>query len=223
MSISSTPSTPTPEDTIEPVDQFYVRVWEDPLVEGFGYDPRSTYVEQFWLGVLGPSTIWFLRHCCHELDRAPQGFVLDLADAAGALGIGHNGGRNSPLTRTMARACRFGAARPVRTGELEVRRRLPPLNRGQLSRLPDLVQRRHERFRQLEDSGDAAALTRRARRLALGLVECGDAVDDAERQLGQWRFHPSIAAEAVRWAWDRHRDAATAASQTAFSPESVRE
>ena len=30
-------------------------------------------------------------------------------------------------------------------------------------------------------------------------------VDDAELQLGRWRFHPSIAAEAVRWAWDRHQ------------------
>ena len=203
-------------------EQLYVRSWDDPVVDGLGHDPRSTYAEQFWLGVLGPSTIWFLRHCRHELDRAPHGFVLDLAEAAGALGLGHNGGRNSALARTIVRAARFGAARSIRPGELEVRRRLPPLSRSQLGRLPGAVQRRHQRFLELEQSREPGVMTRRARRLALGLVECGDGVDDAERQLAQWRFHPSVAADAVRWAWDRHREAHEMAAKspeiTEFAP-----
>jgi hypothetical protein len=186
------------------VEQVYVRNWDDPIADRLGHDPRSSYVEQFWLGILGPSTIWLLRHCRHELDRSPSGFVLDLGDTAGALGLGHKGGRNSPLARSMARACRFSAARPVGPGELEVRRRLPPLERGQLSRLPPLLQRRHQSFLDAESAGDHATLERQARRLALGLVQCGDGLDDAEIQLGQWRFHPSIAASAVRWAWDQH-------------------
>ena len=193
-----------PSSDDEPVDQAYITNWSDPIVDRIGHDPRSTYVEQFWLGVLGPSTIWFLRHCRNELDRSPTGFVLDLGDAAGALGLGHKGGRNSPLARSIVRACRFGAARAVGTGQLEVRQRLPPLNRAQLGRLPPLVQHRHQAFLDAEQQLDHDALRSRARRLALGLVECGDGVDDAELQLGQWRFHPSIAADAVRWAWDRH-------------------
>ena len=88
------------------------------------------------------------------------------------------------MARSIARACRFGAARPVGAGELEVRRRLPPLNRGQIGRLPPLLQRRHHAFVEALDAGDHAAIERRARRLALGLVECGDGVDDAELQLG---------------------------------------
>ncbi|MEQ8840673.1 MAG: hypothetical protein RIB98_06805 [Acidimicrobiales bacterium] len=186
------------------VEQVYIRSWDDPIIDRIGHDPRSSYVEQFWLGILGPSTIWFLRHCRHELDRSPHGFVLDLSDTAGALGLGHKGGRNSPLARSIARACRFGAAQPVSVGELEVRRRLPPLNRAQLGRLPPPLQRRHDTFQRDQESGDQATLERRARRLALGLVQCGDGVDDAELQLGQWRFHPAIAAAAVRWAWDHH-------------------
>ena len=186
------------------VEQVYIRSWDDPIVDRLGHDPRSTYTEQFWLGILGPSTIWLLRHCRHELDRSPNGFVLDLSDTAGALGLGHRGGRNSPLARSLARACRFGAARPVNPGELEVRRRLPPLDRGQLARLPPLLQRRHQAFLEAEEAGDRAAIERRARRLALGLVQCGDGIDDAELQLGQWRFHPAVAADAVRWAWDQH-------------------
>ncbi|MEZ5243809.1 MAG: hypothetical protein R2707_01835 [Acidimicrobiales bacterium] len=188
------------------VEQVYVRNWDDPIVDRLGHDPRSGYVEQFWLGILGPSTIWLLRHCRHELDRSPNGFVLDLGDAAGALGLGHNGGRNSPLARSIARACRFDAARAVGEGQLDVRRRLPPLNRGQLARLPPLLQRRHQAFLEAHDAGDHAAIERRARRLALGLVQCGDGLDDAELQLGQWRFHPAIAAAAVRWAWTQHHE-----------------
>ncbi|MEM7140365.1 MAG: hypothetical protein AAF548_04970 [Actinomycetota bacterium] len=209
MSSISSASTPAIDGE---VDQVYVQAWDDPLIDGLGHDPRSTYVEQFWLGILGPSTIWLLRHCVHELDRSPGGFVLDLAETAGALGLGHKGGRNSALARSMTRACRFGAARPRGVGELEIRRRLPPLNRGQLSRLPDVLQRRHDRFLDAETSMDPADLTRRARRLALGLVECGDALDAAERQLGQWRFHPSVAADAVRWAWECHHASQKAAS-----------
>ncbi|MFT5204144.1 MAG: hypothetical protein ACI9C1_003551 [Candidatus Aldehydirespiratoraceae bacterium] len=203
------PSSPTADPTTaltidQPVDQVYISTWDDPLVDAQGHDPRSSYVEQFWLGILGPSTIWLLRHCRHELDRSPAGFVLDLPDAAGALGLGHKGGRNSALARSLARACRFEVARPTGSGQLEVRRRLPALTRGQLGRLPPVIQRRHELHIERAEAGDHSALQRRARRLALGLIECGDAIDDAELQLGHWRFHPAIAAEAVRWAWDRH-------------------
>jgi hypothetical protein len=34
-----------------------VRPWIDPVVDEDGFDPRSRYVELFWLGVLGPTTI----------------------------------------------------------------------------------------------------------------------------------------------------------------------
>ncbi len=209
MSLSSTP-TPGPTSAAPAsggmLDQIYITSWADPVLDRIGHDPRSSYVEQFWLGVLGPSTIWLLRHCRHELDRAPNGFVLDLTETAGALGLGHKGGRNSPLARSIARACRFGAARAVSSGQLEVRLRLAPLNRNQLSRLPPRLQHRHQELLDAEEHPDHPSLQRRARRLALGLMECGDGVDDAELQLGQWRFHPSVAADAVRWAWSLQHD-----------------
>jgi len=31
-----------------------IRAWEDPVVDALGHDPRSEYVERFWLPVLGP-------------------------------------------------------------------------------------------------------------------------------------------------------------------------
>jgi hypothetical protein len=32
-----------------------VIAWEDPLLDSAGFDPRSRYVETFWLPILGPS------------------------------------------------------------------------------------------------------------------------------------------------------------------------
>ena len=47
----------TVTDTTDPTadtDLLHISIWEDPLVERLGHDPRSTYVEQYWLGILGP-------------------------------------------------------------------------------------------------------------------------------------------------------------------------
>ena len=97
-----------------PVDVVHVVPWVDPVIDALGFDPRSDYVELFWLGVVGPSTTWLMRRLVAGLDRAPEGFALDLAETAQAIGIGGNGGgaggRNSPFARTLVRACQFGLA-----------------------------------------------------------------------------------------------------------------
>lgn len=180
--------------------------WDDPLIDRLGHDPRSRYVERYWLGILGPSTTLFLRLCADALDQAGGTVHRDLKETAARLGIGHRGGRNSPLARSIQRACRFGAARMAGRNELELRNRLAPLNRAQVERLPTKLQAGHRD--PIEGAGQAAATRARARRLALGLIECGDAHDEAERQLDQWRIPGPVAADAVNWAWDRHRSAA---------------
>ena len=186
------------------VKQLYITAWTDPIVDRLGHDPRSHYVEKFWLGVLGPTTILLLRHCAQALEEAPDGFELNFRAVAGALGLGRRVGRASPLSRSLERACRFKAVRSLSPMALEVRRRLPPLSQGQISKLSALRQHEHALFLDGQLSLTNEAIRHRARRLALGLVECGDPIDNAEMQLGQWRFHPSIAADAVRWAWDQH-------------------
>ena len=40
--------------------------WVDPVIDSLGFDPRSTYVETFWLGILGPSTTLLLRRIAGE-------------------------------------------------------------------------------------------------------------------------------------------------------------
>ena len=120
-----------------------VRPWHDTVVDRVGHDPRSAYVETFWLGILGPTATWLLRHLASGLATSPEGFELDLAATAGALGIGWELGRSNPLNRALQRLAVFGMAQPHGT-TLAVRRRVPPLARRQLARLPEHLQLLHQ-------------------------------------------------------------------------------
>jgi hypothetical protein len=130
------------------VEELAVRVvhvmpWADPIVDQRGVDPRSSYVEHFWLGVLGPSATLLLRHLAERFDAEPEGFLLDLAAVAGALGLAARRGRNAPFPRAISRSIRFGMMRYLPPDTLAVRRRLGPLPRRLLLRLPDHVQAAH--------------------------------------------------------------------------------
>ena len=188
-----------------PADVMRVVPWVDPVIDALGFDPRSDYVELFWLGVIGPSTTWLMRRLAAGLDRSPEGFTLDLVDTARALGIGGHGGlssRNSPFARTLVRACQFGLAQPNGT-QLAVRRRLPPLNARQLERLPARLHALHATWPlPARETPDDAA--RRARHLALTLVQIGESTDAVQAQLGRWRFAPDLCRAAAQWAAREH-------------------
>ncbi len=203
-----------------------VRPWPDPVIDALGHDPRSPYVERFWLPILGPSTTWLLRLLATELDVNPAGFELDLAEAALVLGIGSRGGRHSPFMRALTRCCRFdlaelGGAAAAELGGADaaavgrsgataivVRRKLPPLNRRQLLRLPPSLQQTHREWQEATLAVPAAdQLRRRACGLALSLLELGEDHEEAARQLVRWKFHPVLARESAEWAWDRHQRA----------------
>ncbi|HYI61167.1 MAG TPA: hypothetical protein VEW93_05120 [Acidimicrobiales bacterium] len=178
-----------------------VVAWPDPVVEALGHDPRSTYVERFWLAVLGPSTTWLVRHIAHRFEAAPGGFTLELDAVAGALGLGHSKGRHSPLVRALHRSCQFGVARVTPAGELAARRVLPPLTRHQVERLPDVVRAEHDAWRAVErDAATLDAQHRRARRIALALAELGEDVAATEQRLQRWHIHPVVARDAAVWA-----------------------
>jgi len=192
---------PHPTDAESPLPVLTVEPWADPLVDELGVDPRAPYVERFWLPVLGPSTVWLLRRVADRLDAEPDGFQLDLDDTARCLGVGMRGGRNAPILKTVERCCRFGAARMFGHDHLSVRRRLAPLNRSQVERLPDWLQAEHaEWVARPSDVPVVEQLRQRARHLALSLLELGESHEACERQLHAWRFHPAVAFDAVRWA-----------------------
>src|SRR5215210_5165638 len=125
-----------------------IRPWPDPVIDRVGHDPRSPYVEHFWLSILGPSTTWLLRRLAARFEETPDGFELDLCETARALGLGNRGGPNSPFVRALGRCRQFGFAQEPAEGTLAVRRRLPPLTRGQVDRLPPPLRDEHQRWQE---------------------------------------------------------------------------
>src|ERR1700694_6322502 len=100
------------EDAVHPLltfpsDSLLIRPWPDDVIDALGFDPRSAYVETYWLGILGPSTTWLLRRLVAGLDIAPEGFELPLAETARQLGLGDRGGRHSPFLRAVTRTVQF--------------------------------------------------------------------------------------------------------------------
>jgi hypothetical protein len=199
VSVPIPPAAPT-----FPIPVLKVTPWADPVIDELGVDLRSAYVERFWLSTLGPSTTLLLRRVAEGFDRSPDGFDLDLADTASSLGLAARGGRNSPFMRAVQRTTKFGLAR-LHGASFEVRRRVPPLTLSQVARLPEHLQAEHDAWQATHRSPNAEPdRQRRARRLALGLLEAGDDLATVEHQLHRWQFHPAVAHDAVTWALARH-------------------
>ncbi len=125
-----------------PAERLHVMAWPDPVLDRLGHDPRSPYVERFWVSILGPSSTLLLRRLATGLELAPDGFDVEPEAWARELGIGLRGGKNSPFWRSVERTSRFRATR-LQGDTLFVRRRLDSLNRRQIEKLPAHLQRAH--------------------------------------------------------------------------------
>ena len=182
-------------------DRMQVVGWPDPVIDALGYDPRSLYVELFWLGILGPTSTWLMRRLAAGLDERPGGFAFDVDVMARSLGLGGRAGRHSPFQRALTRCLRFGVARRVEPATLAIRRRIPPLPRRHLMRLPLAVQESHRAWTTAAQRGPTLADTRRrARRLAVHMLEAGESANVVELELIRYRVHPAVAHEATVWA-----------------------
>ena len=126
-----------------------MRSWHDPVLDKLGHDPRSPYVEQFWLAVLGPSCLFLVRRLAAGLERSPEGFEIESRQWARELGLGMRGGKHGPFWRALDRACRFQLAQ--RNGELlVVRRRMAPLTARQARRLPPDLRAAHQDWQEAQ-------------------------------------------------------------------------
>ena len=163
---TDTTPTNTDNDSTDSTDGRTVfRPW--PTVPGRhrDHDPRSAYVERFWISTLGPSATWIMRRLADEFDANPDGFVIDIGDLAGSLGMSWTRRADSPFGRALHRCVMFGLARPGRDG-YEVRRRIPDLGPRQLSRLPLGLRSTHDEWASRATAFDA-------RIIADGLVAAG--------------------------------------------------
>ena len=169
-----------------------VSPWDDPLVDRRGHDPRSAYVEQFWLSVLGPTATWLLRRLVAGLDRQPDGYELDISATARALGLSVSKGTASPFAKAVHRCDMFGVIQQL-TGTWVVRRRLPLISQRHLLRLPPDLQTAHEQWTTTTIHIDSLA---RAHALATAMLAAGDDRSVLEPQLVAVGVPPPAAAEA---------------------------
>jgi len=182
--------------------------WTDAVLDTLGHDPRSRYVETFWLPTLGPTAVLLLRHLADRFDSQPHDPEIELrvAVTSQVLGLGHRDGNASPIVRTLGRLAQFNLACDDGRGTVAVRRYVPPINPRHARRLPPPLQVEHAHWAEQElDPGPLERRRAHSRRIALALVEQGEEPDHVERVLGAAGFHPSLAAEAARWARTRRR------------------
>jgi len=173
-------------------DRARITPWCDPVVDTRGYDPRSTYVEQFWLSVLGPSAVWTMRMFAAGFDEHPHGFELDVADAARTLGLSAAKGSASPFGRSIQRCVIFGMAM-ARSDGWTVRRRMPAVTTRHLLRLPEPVRARHDDWTRTTMRLDELE---RAHALATAMVKSGDDPGVLAPQLVAVGISPAAAEEA---------------------------
>jgi hypothetical protein len=191
----------------------HVMPWPDPVLDAIGHDPRSWYVETFWLPTLGPTALLLMRHLADRFEQNPKGVDLPVAETAAALGLGARESRQSPLIRSLVRLQQFELACSDGDTTIAVRTTLPPVHRRHVRRLPTGLQARHAEWIEEQASKPVDIARRRARRFALTLVAQGEPIDAVERALHAGGFHPALAYEAVRWAREQ-----AAATDEATSP-----
>ena len=180
--------------------------WTDPIIDTLGHDPRSEYVERFWLPTLGPTSLLLLRRIAGHLDRSPDGICLDVAELSQSLGLGAREGTSSPLLRSFDRLTQFDLACGTAPDAYAVRRNVPPVNRRHIRRLPGPLQSEHDAWVEIQlGESPLAHARKRARRLAFTLFEQGDDLDHVERTLLGIGFHPTVCRESAEWAHERHR------------------
>jgi hypothetical protein len=170
----------------------HVMPWHDPVVDRRGHDPRSVYVEQFWLGVLGPTATWLLRRLAAGFDHQPDGYVLDVAGAARSLGLSITKGTASPFNKAVTRCVMFGLVQR-RSEAWLVRRRVPLVSQRHLGRLPDDVRSQHTQWTTTTIHLDTLA---RAHALAAAMLAAGDDRGVLEPQLVAVGVPAPTAAEA---------------------------
>lgn len=184
-----------------PGTRLLVVPWTDVVLDAVGFDPRTAYVEQFWLPLIGPTSTWLLRRFAATFDEQPDGFESSVAEMARSIGIGSRGGRNSALGRSIQRCIRFGLVRDDDHDVLAVRRRLPALTPNQVRGLTAPVRAAHRRWQQDQQRRTVSAtadLQTHAVQLVETLAAVGAPTGEIEDQLRRWGFDDTTARRSLR-------------------------
>jgi hypothetical protein len=133
-------STPPKQLRIDPLQH------PDHAARRAGFDLDDPYVEQVWVGLLGPSGILLLRRLPLLWREATPAHV-EVADFAASLGLNHGlASWNGRIWRTFKRLAAHRLATPLNAGSVGVFVKVPPVTDRQLTRLPGWATRTHDRL-----------------------------------------------------------------------------
>ena len=111
----------------------------DPL-DPIGHDPRSLYAERFWLGRLGPSSLWLLRLFAHHFDTTDT-FTIDTTELAQRVGLATSAAR---VRKTLDRLEHFNLLTTTAPSHVVVCGTVPWLPVADVHRLPDTMRVEHQ-------------------------------------------------------------------------------
>jgi hypothetical protein len=118
----------------------------DSRVRQAGFALDDPYVEQVWVGRLGPSAALLLRRLPSLWEQAMPAHV-DAAEFAASLGIaGGVGSRHGRIWGAFRRLASHGLATPLHEGRIGVFAQVAPVTDLDLSRLPVWSQQAHARL-----------------------------------------------------------------------------
>ncbi len=189
-----------------------VLAWDDSVAGNSGVDPRSAYVERYWLPLLGAQATWLVRRLADRLEAEPGGFDLGVDEAVRTLGLWGPGGARSSFRRAVIRLVRHGFARHHRPEAIAVARWAPTVGAREAGRLPPDLQTELRRWEAARGAPAFDEVRRRARRSALDLLDEECDLASLERRLQRWGVHPALAGDAAAWAWGRRAAAGGAVS-----------
>jgi len=176
----------------------WVEPWNDRHTEDGGVAVAHPYAEKYWTSVLGPTQLLLLRHVADELEENPDGFSMRMTDVAIQLGVSPNKG-GLGIQRAFDRLEMYRMASKGHS-LWAVRRSVPVLSPAQVRRLPDRLQRSHQRdadeARAVWDERAAGA----AAEEALDMANAGAEADAIRRRLRALRVPPWACDEAARLA-----------------------
>ena len=138
------PTPPSALAWLDGRDMIPTVAWHDPAITS-GFDPAGSYVETYWLPVLGPSSTWALRRITGWLaEAADSGLWLPLEPFARSLGLGAPTCRNAPARRAISRLIDFRLAYVDHDRDvLAVRTLIPALSARAVEHLPGHLRMQH--------------------------------------------------------------------------------
>jgi hypothetical protein len=130
--------------------------WNDPHFDRWGSEPRSSYVERFWLPVLGPSSIVLARNIMAAFDSNNGGYRINSAVQAGSVGLAPG-----QLRRVIERLVGFGLAKYCDPNTVALRTAWPLIGSSAIRQLPKAISQLHSDWILLTDTLDPDSVQQR--------------------------------------------------------------